>query len=63
MHIAIGKLIALTLTLATLVVLTVALATLRPERRTEAVEAATAPSGGTQLGSAQVVVLRGRLAL
>jgi len=63
MHIAIEKLTALTLTFATLVVLTVALATVRPEGLTEAVEAATAPSGGTQLGSAQVVALRGPLSL
>jgi hypothetical protein len=63
MHIAIEKLTALTLTLATLVVLTVALASMRPEGRTEAVEAATAPSGGTQPGSTQVVALRGPLAL
>ena len=63
MTIAIEKLTALTLTIATLVVLTVALATAQPESRVEAVEAATAPSGGTQIGSAQVIALRGRLAL
>ena len=63
MHIAIEKLTALTLTVATLVVLTVAFATAAPESRTEAIEAATAPSGGTQLGSARVVALRGPLAL
>ena len=63
MHIAIEKLTAVTLTIATLVVLTVALATAAPESRTEAIKAATAPSGGTQLGSAQVVALRGPLAL
>jgi hypothetical protein len=63
MHIAIEKLTALTLTIATLVVLTVALSTAGSEGKLQAVEAATAPSGGTQLGSAQVVALRGPLAL
>jgi len=63
MHNAIEKLTAVTLTIATLVVLTVALATAAPDYNKEAIDAATAPSGGTQLGSAQVVALRGRLAL
>jgi hypothetical protein len=63
MHIAIEKLTALTLTVATLVVLTVALSTAGSEGKLQAVEAATAPSGGTQLGSAQVIALRGPLAL
>ena len=63
MPIAIEKLTALTLTVATLVVLTVALSTGGSDGRLQAVEAATAPSGGAQLGSAQAVALRGPLSL